>query len=671
MMLDKKLLNVKRPLIVKQMSRVSLVALVTTGIFIIILIFYFAQQRRNDYNEQLNSIAESVRLPLSFSVWNNRLDSVQRTLDGLSSMHILMQATVIIPAQYKSINGNFPGQSKVPRFFAHLFDLPVTVAIPLYAPDLGHPMRQPIAWLVLEADSYDIYQYILRISCAMLLAFLVLSLLPLFLISWSMSRLLVKPLRAIAVEMNTMNKASPGQLIVQPKHKDDEIGMLIRNYNYSQSELLKAYQELSRLSTRDTLTDLPNAALFDELLKQYLVESQKENKVFSILHIGITSLKEATGALGQSFSDQKLITIANRLKNDMREQNILARVADDEFAVLAKNCTTSLHAMLLAQDLLKTITGAIELSDLTLLPSVSIGIALYPDDGADDQQLIRNAHSAMVSAKQQGMNNILFFEPHLTSEIQQRLTMQSEILHGIHHDEFQIYLQPQIDMRTGQVIGAEALLRWFRSDGLAISPADFIPLAEETGLILPLGDQVLERVFVILSNWQQRRIPISLSVNLSAVQIQRDDFIDVFKALLSRYPIKPDQLILEITETARIDYMEKVLALLQKIHALGFSIALDDFGMGYAGLSYLRLLYIDKLKIDKSFINTLPDDADLVRVISSIADVFKLDVIAEGIETESQRQWLLTHNIFFGQGYLFDKALSMTDFEQRYLQHYH
>lgn len=664
---EDKLLAVERSLTTKQVTQVTLVTLATICIFIIIQFSYFIEERRNEYLYQLNSIAQSIEQPISQNVWHMNYGNIQNVLNGLSSMNILTAADVIIPSQYRALHGDFPAHPPVPEWFAKIFRLPVTTIIPLYAPNYKSDNQLPIAQLVLRADPYLMYQFILHAGITFLLTFVSLSLMLAVAISVIMNRLLISPLKSLAMTLSTLPQGMTHQLALPPQHEDDELGMLVRNYNRNQVALNNAYQDLRRLSTRDPLTDLPNRALFDELLNQYLINSAEEETEFSLLYIGISSIKETASALGLEVTDQLLSVIGNRLKQIIDNPNILARLGGEEFIVLVPGKDKVLQAMLLAQQIVEHVSEPIELNQLTQYLSANIGIAHFPNDGYDALQLVRNARSALVSAEKQGKNTILFFEPYLTESIQHRLFLENEIVRGIEKGEFVLYLQPQVDMRDNKLIGAEALVRWHHSSNEVRPPNDFIPLAEETGLIIALGEQILEQACQYLADWQRKGIKTPISVNLAAAQIAHVDFPRKIKQLVTCYQIDPKLLKLEVTETGRIENMESAIALLQHLHQVGFSIVLDDFGIGYSNLNYLRLLDIDTIKIDKSFIqNNLPHDKALVKIVGKIAEVFNVSVIAEGVETSVQKEQLLANHIFLAQGYLYNPPLPKDLFEKHY-----
>ncbi|CAI1838024.1 TPA: biofilm formation regulator HmsP [Serratia fonticola] len=664
-------MRVRRSLTIKQMAAVSGVALVTICIFIVIQLFHFVQQRRDDYAQQLENVAQAVRQPLAEAVLRMDVPETKRVLNSLQPVGILTRADIVLPNEFQALHANFPPERPVPALVARIFELPVQISVPLYSLERVPANPQPLAYLVLQADSYRMYQFILSTLSTMLSTYLLLALILSIAVSWCMNRLLVYPLRAMARELeNVPQEDLPyHQLMLPAQHQDDELGLLVRNYNRNQQTLAKAHTAMSRLSTHNSMTELPNPVLFAALLEQHIAASMRPAR-FNLLVVGIETLHEASGALNPSMREALLLTLAKKLRQVIGVDCVLAQLSNAEFAILAKNIEQPLHAMQLARRVMAAINAPLNLQQkMPLRPSASIGIAHYPNSGESAEQLLRSATSAMMSAHREGKNQILFFEPCLTEKTQKRLTQESEILLAIEQRQFALFLQPQWDMQTNQVTGAEALLRWQLPDGQIILPADVIPLAEELDVIVPLGNWVLEESCRILAAWQSQGITLPLAVNISPIQLQHKDFVPQLKRLLDEHQIDPHKLLLEITETVRIHDLDGALELLRELHDLGVSIALDDFGMGYASLNYLnrlKSLPIDLIKIDKSFIDGLPEDDAMVRIVSSISEVLHLPVMAEGVETTAQRDWLLQHGIRTGQGFLFAKPLPRKEFEAQF-----
>ena len=658
-------MRVRRSLTIKQMAAVSGIAAFTICIFIVIQLFHFVQQRRDDYAQQLENIAHSVREPLSQAVLDVDLAETQDILNTLQPVGILSRADVVMPNQIAALHTHFPPGRPVPQWVIRGFNLPVTISVPLYSAAASPTSPKPLAFLVLQADSYRMYQFIVSALSTMLTTYLLLALILTISVSWIVNRLIVKPLRTIASELESLpeSEVPSHQLTLPQRHEDDEIGMLVRSYNRNQQQREKLSQNSDDLSP-PAESSLNNEEQFLQHLQQRL-SSTEPVKGFHLLLIGIESLRDG------GHVDCPLIA---SIMDVLPEHCLMARLSYNEFALLAGDIARPFIAMRLARQIMERINAPQEsdAGNMSLHPTGSIGIVQHTGEfPVTAQQMMSKARAARLSAYQQGKNQILFFEPELTEKIQKRLLQENEILHAMEQSDFTLFIQPQMNMKTGAVVGAEALLRRKMADGSYGLESDFIVLAEEIGVMSLLGYKILELGCQILADWQQRGITLPLSVNLSGVQVQQRNFLPELRSLLSRYKINPGQLVLEITETARIEDLDRALVLLTELRAAGVSIELDDFGLGYSGLEYLnrlRSLPIDVIKIDRSFVSVLPEDEVMVNIVASIGRAMNIQLVAEGVENEEQRLWLLNENIHLGQGYLFSPPLSKKEFERKFCQ---
>lgn len=654
------MLRVRRSLTIKQMAIVSSVATIALCIFIVIQLFHFVQQRRDDYGQQLENIAHSIRQPLSQAMLEMDIPEAQRLLNTLQPVGILSSADIVLPNDIQVLHAHFPVSRPVPEWVIRGFNLPIKISVPLYSAAANSMAPKPLARLVLQADPYRMYQFIVSALSTMLTTYFLLALILSITISWCINRLIVKPLRSIACELNTLVESGGKyhQLKLPARHSDDEIGMLIRCYNRNQALAEDKIQQQQSVDVSQMLraNSVADEALFTTKLQHIL---HQEGKVFHLLLIGVESL---------CTNDQIRYPAIGALLEVMPENSLLARLSHNEFALLVLGVERPFMAMRLARKIMEHIT-TFQCNDAELHLTGNIGIVQYAgEDGVSAQQLISNARTACVSAYHQGKNQILFFEPELTEKIQRRLLQENEILHAIEQNDFLLFLQPLVDMTTQEVIGAEALLRRKMNDGTYGLESDFIVLAEEIGVMGLLGYKVLELSCSIIADWQQRGISLPLSVNLSGVQVQQRNFMPEFRNLLSRYKINPAQLVLEITETARITDLDRAVLLLGELREIGVSVQLDDFGLGYSGLEYLdrlRNLPIDAIKISRCFVSVLPDDDVMVSIVVSIARAMNIQLVAEGVENEAQRQWLLEHGVSSGQGYLFSPPLHKSEFENK------
>lgn len=662
-------MRVSRSLTIKQMATVSGVAAVTISIFIVIQLFHFVQQRRVDYAQQMENIAHTVRQPLSQSVLKADIPQAELILNSLKPAGILARAEVVLPNGLKALHTDFEPEKPVPKFIARLFELPVKITVPLYSLEPANP--KPLALLVLQADSWRVYQFILSALSTMVTTYLLLALILSVSISWCINKLIVRPLRRIARELQDLppQDVIPHQLVMPERHRDDELGMLIRSYNRNQQVVEAVHDEMSRLTTRFELTNLPNKTLFVALLEQHL-NSLSSDDNFSVMVLRIETLLEANGVVKDEQRDVLLMTLLEKIRHTIDSQTVLGQLSGSDFVLLVKRANKPFRAIRLARLLLMRLNQPVALQDMQLRPNVSIGLAQRGEKDITAQDLLSRAASAMMSARLKGKNQILFFDPAMMERAHKRLTQEHDILQGLEEEQFTLFMQPQIDMRNGRLVGAEALLRMRQPDGSWSLPEDLIVNAEEIGVITALGRWIFEESCRVLAAWQKQGINLPLSVNLSAVQLREPGMVTHLQDLIQRHRICPGSLMLEITETAQVGQPEQALQLLSELQKVGVSVALDDFGMGYANLNWLsqfKSLPISKLKMDRSFVAVLPDDDTMVRIVAAIADIIKLDVIAEGVETSQQRDWLLARGIHIGQGYLYSEALPLRLFNRKYL----
>ncbi|MEW7312848.1 EAL domain-containing protein [Buttiauxella gaviniae] len=488
-------MRVSRSLTIKQMAMVSAVAVLFIFIFIVVQLFHFVQQSRYDTASQMEKIAHSVRIPLSAAILKADIPQAESILNQIQPSGIISRADVVLPNQFQALRQSFAPERPIPMWIARLFELPVQISLPLYS--LERPANpQPLAYLVLQADSWRMYKFIISTISTLLTTYLLLALILSVAISWSINRLIVHPIRNIARELDSLNPndAASHQLKLPHLHHDDEIGMLVRSYNRN--------QQMS----------------------------------------------------------------------------------------------------------------------------------------------------------------------------QRHLTEEHDLLTALDNHQFAIWLQPQVNMQTREVVSAEVLLRMKQPDGSWTLPDDLIPRIENCGLIFTIGNWVLEESCRVLARWQSQGITMPLCVNISAHQLLHEEMGSSLLELLARYRIQPGMLILEVTESHRIDDPKKAVSVLRPLRKAGVRIALDDFGMGYASLRHLhhlKALPVDALKLDKSFVDGLPEDHAMAGVIIGMAKTLGLKLVAEGIENQAQCDWLLKEGVTVAQGYLFSRALTLKEFDAQYLSATH
>ncbi len=659
-------MRVSRSLTIKQMAMVSAVAVVFIFIFIVVQLFHFVQQSRYDTASQMEKIAHSVRIPLSAAILKADIPQAESILNQIQPSGIISRADVVLPNQFQALRESFAPERPIPVWIARLFELPVQISLPLYS--LERPANpQPLAYLVLQADSWRMYKFIISTISTLLTTYLLLALILSVAISWSINRLIVHPIRKIARELDSLSPqdAESHQLKLPPLHHDDEIGMLVRSYNRNQQMSLRLHEEMSAMSTRNTLTELPNKALFLALLEQ-LTASEKKS---ALIVIASETLQDAAGVLNEEQREILLLTLVEKIKSVLPPNMVLAQLSGNDFGILAHGIQDAWSAMTLAKQIITVLNEKLPIQTISLKPTASIGIAMY-HGGLAAEQLYRRAVSAAFSARRHGKNQIQFFDPEQMEIAQRHLTQEHDLLAALDNQQFAIWLQPQVNMQTHEVVSAEVLLRMQQPDGSWALPDGLIGQIEDCGLMFTIGNWVLEESCRVLAGWQNQGITMPLSVNISAHQLLHEEMGSSLLELLAHYRIQPGMLILEVTESHRIDDPKKAVSILRPLRKAGVRIALDDFGMGYASLRHLhhlKALPVDVLKLDKSFVDGLPEDNAMAGVIIGMAKTLGLKLVAEGVESQEQCDWLLSEGVTLAQGYLFSRALTLKEFDTQYL----
>lgn len=434
----------------------------------------------------------------------------------------------------------------------------------------------------------------------------------------------------------------------------------------------QADKKIRHLAYHDTLTGLPNRLLFIDRMDQAISRAIREKNRFALLFIDIDHFKMINDSMGHDAGDALLTTVTERLTRSLRRTDTISRLGGDEFTVIVENITEPEDAAIVARNLLETLTWPILIGDREVRISGSIGIALYPDDGSNFGHLLKNADAAMYRAKDLGRNMFQFYAREMSETVMQRLDMESELRNAIEREEFVLHYQPKYDLHSGRCIGMEALVRWEHPQRGMIAPDKFIPLAEETGLIVKLGAWVIDVACSQLGKWQRAGHAIyNVSINVSARQIREQNLPELLHKAILENDINPANVELELTESALVENHDKARDLLDRLHALGVRIALDDFGTGYASMAYLKEFPIDTVKIDRSFVRGIPQDREdmaIVRAIASLTTALELSLVAEGVETEQQLATLKDLHCHQAQGYLWSKPLPVLHFEQLILK---
>jgi|GEM_PF-309969 len=426
------------------------------------------------------------------------------------------------------------------------------------------------------------------------------------------------------------------------------------------SERKQAEQTIRHLAFHDPLTGLPNRRLFRDRLMQAAAMRNRDANAFALMLLDLDRFKTVNDTLGHDTGDALLKAVSSRLLGNIRQGDTLARMGGDEFALLAIGIDHPEDMAHLAGKLLECLKHPFQLGSHELYVTSSMGVTLYPSDAIDVDALVRNADIALYRAKDEGRNMFRFFTEDMNAAMMQRLRLESSMRRAIERNEFLLHFQPQVDLATGTIHGTEALIRWNSPELGMVSPAEFIPIAEDTGMIVPIGAWILRTACLQARAWEEAGVPMRVAVNLSARQFQQDNLAEMIADILRETALAPAMLEVELTESMLMKDTASAKATLDKLHAMGVQISIDDFGTGYSSLSYLKRLPIQLLKIDQSFvrdIHTDPDDRAIVTAVIALAHSLKLRVVAEGVETEEQLRFLRSHRCDIMQGYLFSRPL--------------
>lgn len=435
-------------------------------------------------------------------------------------------------------------------------------------------------------------------------------------------------------------------------------------------EELKAQKEILHYHAHhDSLTGLPNRFLFNDRLDQAIRQAQRDNKKIAVLFIDLDHFKGVNDSMGHNVGDELLVEVARRLKGTIRQADTLARLGGDEFSIALNQVSHSNAVVEVTQSLLKVMNSPIELFEQSFYVTLSIGVAIYPEDGSTPEELLKNADAAMYHAKDEGRNTYQFYNQMMTEKAFERIAMETSFRNALNKEEFIVYYQPQVDAGTGRTIGMEALVRWRHPDLGLITPSKFLTFANDTGLIVPLDKWVMKTAMAQFARWYQQGLqPGVLALNLSMRQLHKKGFVETIQQLLENTGCQARWLELEVTEGQIMEESSNGIQVLNRLKELGISLAIDDFGVGYSSLSQLKRLPINKLKIDRSFIRELPhDEEDVVisKTIIALSRNMGLSVIAEGVETRQQKDFLLQNGCHYIQGYYYSKPLPAGDIEEQ------
>ncbi|MDK9694182.1 MAG: EAL domain-containing protein [Sulfurimonas sp.] len=443
------------------------------------------------------------------------------------------------------------------------------------------------------------------------------------------------------------------------------VNVLIRKYT---KKLNEQKEILDFQAHHDALTGLPNRILFADRLGQAIAKAERQKSEFALFFIDLDRFKQINDSLGHTFGDKVLKVIAKRLLGVVRREDSLSRLGGDEFTLLAEDLKHEIDISALAKKIIAVLAEPIVIEDNTLYITSSIGISIFPKDNVDADNLLKYADAAMYRAKEEGRNNFQYYSSEMTELALKRVVMEANLRRALENEEFFVCYQPQVESKTGKIVGMEALVRWRHPSEGMIYPDSFIQLAQDTGMIVAIDRLVMKMAMKQVSQWYAKGLnPGILALNLAMKQLAKEDFIDMLNAMFEECKFQPQWLELEVTEGEIMKNPQNAIEVLRKISDMGIELAVDDFGTGYSSLSYLKRLPIDKLKIDKSFVDGLPEneeDVSIARAIIALAHSLKLSVIAEGVENAEQKEFLAQNGCDFIQGYYYSKPIPSDEMEE-------
>lgn len=438
------------------------------------------------------------------------------------------------------------------------------------------------------------------------------------------------------------------------------IFVLIKKYEDSQRKIFQ-------LAYYDDLTKIPNRKFFEDKLLRFIEDSKQFKQKVALIYIDLDNFKVVNDTVGHAQGDTVLRQVGELIKGCLRQSDIVSRFEGDEFVVLLPGITEKNDVINIVKRVINVLQTPFLLNEKKFYVTASMGVAIYPDDAEDMKTIVQYADMAMNHAKEQGKNQYCLFESYMSTKLLEKYQLEEDLRHALDRQEFVLYYQPQIDIMTGKMVGVEALIRWNHPTKGCISPAKFIPLAEETGLIVPIGEWVIRTACRQSTEWRKKGFSdVRISVNLSAKQFQQPDFVEMLMEIIEETDMNSELLDLEITESLAMLDIELTKKILQKLRTMKINISLDDFGTGYSSLNYLKQLPINTVKIDKTFVDNITVDTSQQTIAKAVIDLshnMALQVIAEGVETWDQFSFLKFQKCDKVQGYLFSRPLSLEEIE--------
>ena len=658
----------RHSLSVKLLRLVLLWALLAGMLLSLAQIFVDLRAVRANLVRDANQILAMFHDPASQAIFSLDRETASQVIEGLFAHPAVQQATIGHPDEAPLASRTRPRQ---PVFYQYLtdplFGVQQSFSIPLYG---RAPYDNYYGELQLSLDTTHYGERFLRNALIILVTGLLRALVMAAVVYLLYHILLTRPLGRIIEHIGFINPDQPGKMMVPmlPGQEKNELGLLTRKINQlldsierNRSGRREAEASLLHLSRHDQLTGLPNRSLMLEQLSRVLSDAHRRQRNAAVLCCGLDDFKTINEKFSYQVGDQALIAVAERLQAHSGRLSSVARLGGDQFALIVAD-VEPWEVAELAQQILNELSLPLMLDGHSITLQATIGITLFPDDGMDPGKLLQKAEQTMMLAKSRSRNRFQFYIASVDTEMRMRRELAAGLREALANNQFHLVYQPQISLRDKRVTGVEALLRWHHPERGMVPPDLFIPLAEQSGAIIAIGEWVLDQACLQLREWQHKGLPdLRMSVNLSTVQLHHPDLCDMVTRTLDRYALARHSLVLEVTETGLMEDIDAAARHLHQLKATGVRIALDDFGTGYSSLSYLRRLPLVKIKIDKSFTGDLlvdEDDRNIVRVIIQLGRNLNMDVIAEGVESPEQEAYLQNEGCDEVQGYFYSRPLA-------------
>lgn len=675
--------RLRRPSITTKLKRLNLVTSGTVIILASLLLllaqyFFFNRSLLDNTRSQAAMIGENLAAAMMFS-------------DQKAAQEIIAALHATTDIELAAV---YDQQNKLFVSYRRDIEGKTQHSIPTLAPQPGHTFSynrltlaqpielqgKPLGTIYIQTDLHSVYVWLLWYSLAILV-----------IMAFSLkiaNRLLLGFQKEITDPILALSKTSEdiserGDYAMRANSEaPDEIGQLATSFNLMLDRIQKrdtdleaeitqrkrAEARLDHLAHYDHVTNLSNRHFFNERLASLVSRALQFNERAVVMFIDLDNFKIVNDTLGHDTGDVLLRIVAERLSATLRFGDVISRIGGDEFAILLENVEKVGQAAIVAEKCLTSLAEPILIDGNELYIGASIGISICPDDAADMHELLKHADTAMYYAKNKGKNTYQLFLPEMKEGAQKRLTLETSLRRALERQEFALYYQPQIDLHTRRIIGVEALIRWIHPELGIVNPDEFIPIAEENGLIVPIGEWVLRTACLQIKAWHELGLKhLTMSVNLSGRQLKEDRLVERIQAIVNETGTDPMSLHLELTESMLMDAGSATIEKLEQICAMGIQLEIDDFGTGYSSMSYLKRYPITTLKVDKSFVRDLPEDTDDAAITSAIiamAQSLKMHVMAEGVETEEQAEFLQANGCSNAQGYLFSKPAPAEQIEK-------